>query len=246
MPYIRSRNLYDPKSKNSFKLSRSKIELYLRCPRCFYIDRRLGIGQPKGPSFTLNTAVDTLLKKEFDIHRVNGTKHPLCDHYSIDAIPYAHESLDQWRENFVGVQYLHEPTNLLITGAIDDVWQTPSGQLIVVDYKATSTLKEISLDDEWKQSYKRQMEIYQWLLRKNGFDVSDTGYFVYCNGLSDKKAFDGKLEFDIQLIPYEGSSDWIEGALDGIQACLSSDHIPECLDFCDHCQYYLAMKELSK
>ena len=36
---------------------------------------------------------------------------------------------------------------------------------------------------------KRQMEIYQWLLRKNGFKVSDTGYFVYANGITDARSF---------------------------------------------------------
>ncbi|EKE12188.1 MAG: hypothetical protein ACD_13C00277G0004, partial [uncultured bacterium] len=38
-------NLYEPNSAKSFKLSRSKIDLFLECPRCFYLDRRLGIGR---------------------------------------------------------------------------------------------------------------------------------------------------------------------------------------------------------
>jgi 2-isopropylmalate synthase len=36
------------------------------------------------------------------------------------------------------------------------------------------------LDQEWQDSYKRQMDVYQWLLRQNGLKVSNTGYFVYC------------------------------------------------------------------
>lgn len=81
------------------------------------------------------------------------------------------------------MQYLHEPTNLLITGAIDDIWVDPKGRLLVVDYKSTSTTKEIDINDgtPWKDAYKRQMEIYQWLLEMNGFKVSDTGYWVYVN-----------------------------------------------------------------
>ena len=42
----RTRNLYDPKSKEPFKLSRSRIESFIHCPKCFYLDRRLGVGQP--------------------------------------------------------------------------------------------------------------------------------------------------------------------------------------------------------
>jgi len=77
----------------------------------------------------------------------------------IDAVPFAHENMNVWRENFKGVQYLHEPTNLLITGAVDDIWVNKQGELIVVDYKATSKNDEVNLDAEWQDGYKRQMEI---------------------------------------------------------------------------------------
>ena len=117
-----SRNIYTPDSPQPFKLSRSKIDLFRECARCFYVDRRLGVGRPPGFSFTLNSAVDALLKKEFDLHRAEGTKHPLMEQYDINAVPIPHEDLDTWRHNFTGVQYLHEPTNLLIFGAIDDLW----------------------------------------------------------------------------------------------------------------------------
>ena len=69
----RSRNLYDPKSKMPFKISRSKIDRFVECPRCFYIDRRLGTDRPPGFPFNINSAVDTLLKTEFDTHRAAGT-----------------------------------------------------------------------------------------------------------------------------------------------------------------------------
>lgn len=65
----RTKNLYNPKSKEPYKLSRSGIELFMACPRCFYIDKRLGTGRPPGFPFSLNSAVDNLLKKEFDALR---------------------------------------------------------------------------------------------------------------------------------------------------------------------------------
>ena len=108
-----------------------------------------------------------------------------------NLIPFQHEMIDEWRENFKGVQFLHKKTNLLFTGAVDDVWfDTDSEELVVVDYKATAKNGEVSLDADWQISYKRQMEFYQWLLRKNGFKVSNDGYFVYCNGDKSKTKFD--------------------------------------------------------
>jgi len=218
----------------------------MNCPRCFYVDRRLGVGQPPGYPFNLNSAVDKLLKKEFDIHRAEQTTHPLMKNYGVDAVPFEHPKMNIWRENFTGVQYLHEPTNFLFFGAIDDVWINPKGELIIVDYKSTSKDGEVTLDAPWQIGYKRQMEIYQWLFRQNNFKVSNTGYFIYCNGDTDKEAFDAKLEFDIKVIPYEGNSDWVETELINAKNCLMKDEIPAANKDCDFCRYIKAANEVVK
>jgi len=241
----RINGLYNPSSIEPFKLSRSKIDLFIDCPRCFYLDRRLGVSRPPGYPFSLNSAVDHLLKLEFDIHRSNGTNHPLIEKYKVDARPVAHKDLDKWRHNFTGIQYLHRSTNLLIFGAIDDLWINSKNEYIVVDYKSTSKNEEITeLNKDWQDGYKRQMEIYQWLLKNNGYEVSNTGYFVYCNGQTDRKAFDGKLEFDITLIAYKGSDSWIGNTIQNIYKCLQSDLIPEANKDCDYCKYRQAVNKL--
>lgn len=241
----RSKTIYDPGSSEPFKLSRSRIELFMQCPRCFYIDRRLGVDRPPGYPFTLNSAVDFLLKKEFDLLRESKEAHPIMKQYGVDVIPAQHSDLDVWRQNFKGVRYYHEPTNLIITGAIDDLWMNPQGEYIVVDYKSTSKNEEIiALDKDWQDGYKRQMEIYQWLIRHNGLKVSNTGYFVYCNGRTDLDKFDAKLEFDLTLIPYEGKDNWVEGTIFDIHKCLNSDVIPEADEDCDFCRYRDSVEEV--
>ncbi len=82
------------------------------------------------------------------------------------------------------------------------------------------------------------MEVYQWLLRRNGYKVSDTGYFVYCNGNANNNVFDCKLEFDVRLIPYEGNDDWVEKIIIEAKTCLMNDNIPEAGEGCDYCAYY--------
>lgn len=241
----RTRNLFDPRSKSPFKLSRSKIELFINCPRCFYLDRRLGVGQPPGFPFALNSAVDKLLKKEFDLYRDKQIRHPLMEANGINAVPFKHEKLAYWRDALRGgIEYLHQATNLLLSGGIDDVWVSPDGQLFIVDYKSTSKEEELSLDADWQVSYKRQMEIYQWLFRKNGFSVSSTGYFVYCNGLTTRDTFDGRLDFDIKIIPYEGNDDWIERTVLAMHTCLMNGSIPDYSVDCDYCTYHKALKEV--
>lgn len=239
----RTRGLYDPDSTTPFRLSRSKIDLFIECPRCFYLDRKLGIDRPPGYPFSINSAIDFLLKKEFDTHRAAGTQHPLMTAYGVDAVPFQHEKMDEWRDSLRrGITYDMPGTNLRITGGVDDVWVNPKGELIIVDYKATSKNGEVTLDAEWQDGYKRQMEIYQWLFRMNSFKVSDTGYFVYCNGRTDSPAFDGKIEFDVKIIPYTGKMDWIEQTITDIQTCLKQKQVPEASSGCNYCKYHNARK----
>jgi len=235
---MRSRNIYTPGSSEPFSLSRSRLENFIRCPRCFYLDGRLGVEPPSGPPFNINSAVDYLLKKEFDRYRALGRPHPYMEEAGIDAIPFAHERLDEWCENFKGVQHVHESSGFKVTGAVDDLWMDrTTGELIVVDYKATAKDAEVTLDAEWQMGYKRQMELYQWLLRRIGFSVSNTGYFVYCNGDRSAEGFDGVVRFRVKLIPYEGSDEWVEGALKDSRRCLGADRPPPASSSCLQCAY---------
>jgi CRISPR/Cas system-associated exonuclease Cas4 (RecB family) len=224
----------------NWKLSRSKIDLFVECPRCFYLDNKKGIKRPQFPSFLLNSAVDALFKKEFDAYRVRGEAHPIMKEYGVDALPFVHANMDTWRENFEGVQVNHEPTGMIISGAVDDIWVTPEEELIIVDYKSTSKDEEITLDGKWKEGYKRQMEVYQWLMRQLGFNVSEKGYFVYANGILSNDAFNNVLEFKTTLLPYEGNPDWVEDTIFKIKETLDGDVVPSPAEECDHCKFYYA------
>jgi len=141
------------------------------------------------------------LKKEFDLYRAEATSHPLVKEFGLEAVPYQHKDIDIWRNTKQGIEYLYRPTNFLVTGAIDDVWVNPQGELIIVDYKATAKASEVNLEADWQKGYKRQMEIYQWLFRQNGFKVASTGYFVYCNGDTGKPYFDKNLSLILKFCP---------------------------------------------
>jgi len=240
---------YRPGQDEPFKVSRSKIELFKQCPRCFWLDCRLKITRPNGPPFNINKAIDELLKKEFDSYRSKGEPHPMMVDFGLQAIPYAHDSLDVWRENFTGVVAIHKPTNLHVFGAVDDIWVNDAGELLVVDYKATSKASDVSIDSEWQISYKRQMEVYQWLLRQNGFKVNDTGYFVYTNGRIDLDGFHDRLEFKTKIIPYTGDASWVDDTLIEMKKCMEGD-IPKVGKAamggdCDFCTYAKARAMLT-
>lgn len=222
-----------------WRLSRSKIDLFIECPRCFYIDNKLGTKRPGFPSFNLNIAVDELFKKEFDVHRAKGTPHPIMSKYGIEAVPFKHKQMDAWRDPFVGISFKHPGTGLVVCGGVDDVWVAPSGSLIIVDYKATSKAERIEKlgDSPWEKQYQRQLGVYRWLLENNGFSVEDMGYLVYANASKEEDAFDDKLTFETTLVECPTKTDWLEPTLTQIKATLENDTIPESGQACEYCPY---------
>ncbi len=234
---LRTRNLFDPHGTEPYRLSRTKLEQFLQCPRCFYLDRRKGIEPPDGMSPTLNIAVDILMKREFDRARGLREPHAVMRSHGIDSIPLHHPDLDQWRDASRGIAFLHRASNFLFFGAVDDVWVEPDGTLIIVDYKAMSTAVGNVPDLQRKDSYKRQLEMYQWLFRQNGFSVSTVGYIVYANADRGRDLFDGKLEFTTTVLPHRAPADWVDDALVEARACLMKESLPSPHPLCPWCAY---------
>ncbi len=230
--------IYSKDNTDPYKLSRTRIENFCRCKKCFYLEEKLGISRPASFPFNLNNAVDELLKEEFDSFRGTDKNHPYIVENGLDAKPFDHPEIEDWRIRNKGIGFLDEDTNLYFYGLVDDVWiNTKTDQLILVDYKATSKKGEVSLDAPWQISYKRQLEIYQWLFRKNGFDVQNIGYFVYCNGVKENVMFNNELKFNVKLLPYKGDDSWIDKTVKEIYKVLNSDDIPEPNPNCEYCRY---------
>jgi len=234
----RPRPRFDPFSPRPFPISRSGLELYAECPRCFFFEKRLGCSRPSGLPFTLNNAVDALLKREFDSYRAKGEPHPLMTGAGIDAVPFSHPNIEKWRDTDQGIRFLHEPTRFDVFGAVDDVWLNAAGELIVADYKATARAAEVTeLNEPWHATYKRQLEIYQWLFRRNGFTVSPTAYWVYANGDTTEERFDETLRFRMTVIPYSGSDEWVEPHILAAHVCLMGSSPPAPAPDCEHCRF---------
>ena len=119
----------------------------------------------------------------------------------------------------------------------------------MVDYKATAKQSDVNIDADWQMSYKRQMEVYQWLLRQNGFKVNDTGYFVYANGRLDMDGFHDRIEFRTVVIPYVGDDSWVGKTLLNMKKCLDGE-MPAVGKAamggdCDYCEYAKKRTELT-
>ena len=172
------------------KLSPSSLNLYLECPCCFWLDKRMGIRRPQPYPYALNAAVDLLLKEEFDSYRKKGEQHPLLLAHNIQAKLFSNqELLNQWRNNFSGIRYFDEELEATIFGAVDDVLEFPDGKLAALDYKSTGSTVATVYD-----RFQIQMDIYTYLLEKNGFPTVRKGYLAFY--IVDKKnGFNDRLPF---------------------------------------------------
>ena len=222
------------------KLSRSAIEQYLSCKRCFILMYKHKVRLNMLP-FTLNSAVDNLCKNEFDYYREKQEPHPLFIKHNIDAVPFKHPDMNKWRNNFQGISFVNEEENFKFYGAVDDVWVQPNGELIISDVKSTSKNNFDWLDTwnryEYPKGYRRQLEMYQWLFRKNGFQVSNKGYLVYFNGLKNEPMFNQVLKFELHLVELECNDNWVSQTLIEAKELLERDEYPQGSSSCDTCQY---------
>ena len=240
----RHRGRFNPENPAPYELSRSRIENYLKCKACFWLEQLRRVKPPEIPSFTINTTTDILLKRDADAVRGRQTL-PLWAAHGLDhIIPFEHEHLEKWTNslhygtNDTYFNTVHAESNIKLGGGLDDVFlNTHTGQIHIVDYKSTAQgtrspikyeKKPVSLNDPWKISYKRQMDMYVWVARQKGFDVSDIGYFVYVdaqhkdiNGmLTDDNPAVAWMQFDTSIIPYTANTTWVEPTLLEIQEFL--------------------------
>lgn len=237
------RKPYD-KNDRSIRLSRSALEEAQRCARCFYLDRRLGLKRPGGPPFTLNNAVDKLMKVEMDSYREAGAPHPAMTKFApeLDLVPMEHPRLDEWRATRRGVTAVHEASGFVVAGAIDDLWLSrATGLAHVADYKAAASDAGASLDTKYRAAYKRQLDVYEYLLRRNDLDMSDTGFFLFALAERTVPSFEGVLRFEEELVSYVCETSWIEPKLVEIRSYLDDDVPPEASASCEWCAYTSAV-----
>ena len=274
----RHQGVFNPEHPAPYELSRSRVENYLKCKACFYLEQLQGVKPPEIPSFTINTTTDILLKRDADA--VRGKKSlPLWEAHGLGhLIPFEHEDLENWTNSLhygLNDRYfntIHEETNIKFGGGLDDVfYNTKTNQLHIVDYKSEAqgtrspekySPRPSSIDKPWKIGYKRQMDMYVWLMRRKGFDVSSTGYFVYVDAqhsgvdgmLKDENPEKALMSFNATILPYEADTSWVEPTLFEIKDFLLNqktcpEHTPKGADFtgCDAGRYLNeAMRALGK
>ncbi len=212
-----------------YKFSPSSLNLLKECPRCFWLHFNKGVKRPDGIFPSLPRGMDRIFKEHFDVFMNKGLLPPeLASLNGSLKLFDNQELLKTWRNNLVGIQWKDETGNLL-RGAVDNILQKEK-KLIVLDYKT----RGYALKEDTADHYKDQLDIYNFLLRKNGFETEDYAYLLFY--YPEKVDEDGKITFHTDLIKMPVSGETAEKILKKALAVLESPIPPEAGE-CKYCKW---------
>jgi len=189
-------------SGETIQLSPNSLNLFLECPHCFWLDKNRGIKRPPPYPYALNSAVDALLKEEFDAYRGKKLTHPLLKGSNIKAHLFENQKLlNQWRNNLAGIRYFDEELQATLFGAVDDVLEFDDGKIAPLDYKSTGSTAANVYD-----RFQLQLDTYTFLMEKNGYKTPRKGYLAFY--IVDKsKGFIDRLPFRKEVMEIETNPD---------------------------------------
>ena len=173
-----------------FKLSPSKLNLFLECPLCFWLNEQ-GVHRPAGPFPSLPSGMDLAIKRYFDGYRAKGQLPPELKGKVEGKLFDDLNLLNVWRNNRKGLSWTDDDGNILM-GAIDDCL-IDGKNFIVVDFKT----RGFELKEDSTSYYQNQLDCYALLLEKNGMKHPGFAYLIYFIPLEIKEH--GEVKFDIQI-----------------------------------------------
>jgi hypothetical protein len=237
-------------------LSRRQMDQFIKCPRCFWLEKRHGVILPAGYPLALNQAMDTLLKQEFDLCRREGRPHPIQSQHvtaledgTLDASPCGPvqarlfpeaDRLQEWRSSRRGLRWTDPLTEFTLFGAVDDLFQFPDGSLAVVDYKSSGA-SQIKV----YPSYRFQLEVYTFLLSRMGYATSEDGYLAFFVARKDD-GFGGRLPFQGTLVRVKLKPERVVDLFREAAALAEADSAPLPGEECDLCRWNAEAEEALK
>jgi len=236
------KKIYIKDNLNPFPISRTKVDLFFDCKRCFFLELKFGIKRPHGTPLVLNNTIIEQLKKEFDFFRKKQDIHPDIMKLNRKFVPANHERIIDWRNPFKGVRHIHKETNLKLFGTIDDLWfDLETRKYLTVIFKSTSKKEPLEISNIWP-GYWKQLSFYTYLLKKNSMEISNSGLIMYVNAIKEKDILNKEIKFDFFLFEQKLDFTWIENTIKEIYKLLINDSIPEHSGKCKFCNYFSSIQ----
>ena len=219
-----------------FRLSASTLNLFRDCPRCFWKQFNEGVKRPAGIFPSLPSGMDRVLKAHFDSFMGRGLLPPELK--GLDGSVKLFDDklkLFEWRDNFRGLKWADSSGNVL-TGALDNVLVEAGGKLVVLDFKT----RGFPLKENSHSYYEGQLDAYNFLLRKNGFQTVDYSYLLFYHPARVNTL--GHVEFNTDLVKVAANPENAEKRFRKALECLQNPK-PEAAENCEWCKWATRYQE---
>lgn len=149
------------------KLSPSSLNLFLECPRCFWLYVNKGIKRPSIPVATITTGLDKVIKEYFNLYRSKGVIPPILE----DKVP---GKLIHNFPNNGWLEFTDKKQNAKLSGYLDECLDLGNNFYAALDHKTRGSKPENT-----HKAHQFQMDAYTFLLEQNGFLTKKKAYLVY-------------------------------------------------------------------
>lgn len=215
-----------PKDKQ-LRLSPSSINLFIDCPRCFWLQFNKGIKRPAGIFPSLPGGMDIIIKKYFDSFRAKGKLPPELEGKVEGKLLDDLDLMKQWRNWRSGLSFVDGEVKL--GGALDDCLVNGDAY-VPVDYKT----RGFDLKEDSSAIYENQLATYNLLLERNGYKQSGAAYLVYY--IPKEVAGAGKINFKIEVVEMNADPEKAYKVFRAAVKCLDGPE-PAAGDTCNYCGY---------
>lgn len=222
---------------NKIRLSPSALNLFLQCPRCFWLEKNKRIKRPRGIFPSLPSGMDSVIKKYFDSFRVKGDMPPEIKGKMRGELFSDISTLDKWRNwRKSDLHYEDMESGTILVGALDDCL-VEDGFYIPLDYKT----RGYKLKGDPRRYYQNQLDCYCLMLDYSCFKTKGLAYLLYY--WPEEVQQNGIVRFHVEPIKIETN---IESAKKTVRDAvkLLSLPMPKSNPDCEYCNLIKGVRGL--
>lgn len=218
----------------TYKLSPSRMNLFFECERCFWLQVNRKVKRPSGPFPSLPSGVDQKVKNHFDRFRDREESPPELEDLEL-TLQEDSEFLRKARSWRTEPKLRLNDLNAILRGGVDDLLEDEDGNIVVMDYKTRGYPPK--QDNGAPDYYRRQVNLYNLILRENGYRTANYGLILYF--YPEKFTEDGDFLFHTEIRKVEidigKARKMVEDAVETLEG-----EIPEHSENCDFCEWNAA------
>lgn len=170
---------------SEIRLSKSQLDKFVDCPRCFWLGQRHKLKQPDMISSKVWKGVERVTIAHYDAHRQAKTQpENLHARVPAGAIPLQRDAEGMKALRYWGKGLPFKVDNILVTTALDDMLEWADGdtrRFAVIDYKSKSKLTD---EEQTSSMYQNQADVFDLAANVNGYPTDGIVYFDYWSPVS--------------------------------------------------------------